>query len=69
MSAELKDFIEKCTEMDPDFRPSASELLQHPFLKKACLPKDLIPLVDRAKREADRSYLDEAIAFHQNPPG
>jgi hypothetical protein len=64
MSAELRDFIERCTEMNPDDRPDAVTLLQHPFLRRAAQQRDLIPLIERAKREADRSYLDEAIAFH-----
>lgn len=32
LSAEAKDFLLKCLHKEPDFRPAASELLQHPFV-------------------------------------
>jgi p21-activated kinase 1 len=55
MSQELKSFIEQCTTMDPDTRPSAAEMLRHPFLKKACSYADIIPLV-QANKNATESY-------------
>eukprot|EP00735_Rhodelphis_limneticus_P009915 TRINITY_DN2890_c7_g1::TRINITY_DN2890_c7_g1_i1::g.5841::m.5841 TRINITY_DN2890_c7_g1::TRINITY_DN2890_c7_g1_i1::g.5841 ORF type:complete len:567 (+),score=55.79,sp/Q55GV3/PAKC_DICDI/46.72/6e-102,Pkinase/PF00069.20/6e-65,Pkinase_Tyr/PF07714.12/6.3e-46,PBD/PF00786.23/3.5e-05,PBD/PF00786.23/1.4e-12,Kinase-like/PF14531.1/0.0039,DUF1341/PF07071.6/0.12,ABC1/PF03109.11/0.27 TRINITY_DN2890_c7_g1_i1:32-1732(+) len=35
-SSELKDFLSKCLVMDAAVRWSANDLLQHPFLKRAC---------------------------------
>ncbi|KAJ8572907.1 hypothetical protein K7X08_009418 [Anisodus acutangulus] len=32
VSVEAKDFMLKCLQKEPEFRPSASELLQHPFV-------------------------------------
>lgn len=34
-SYEFKDFIKQCLTIDPDLRPSAQDLLIHPFMKKA----------------------------------
>ena len=56
-----QEFIAKCAVMDPNERWSATEALQHRFLKKACAPEKLSPYVKRAKEEADRSYLEEEM--------
>jgi serine/threonine protein kinase len=40
-SAEINDFVFKCLEKDPSKRPSAAELLVHPFLKSVPGPEVL----------------------------
>jgi len=57
MSPEIQDFITQCTNMKAELRPTAGELLKHPFLKKACKEPDFIPYVHIAK-EASQSYAD-----------
>lgn len=63
ISPELRDFIEKCTIMDPAERPTAAQMLQHPFLRKACRQDQLVPLVlsNKKKKEAEASI---NAAFH-----
>ena len=51
----FKDFLCKCLEMNVDKRAGASELLQHPFLKKSANLASLVPLIKAAK---------QAIASH-----
>lgn len=53
MSPDLKDFIEQCTIMDPVDRPSAAQMLQHPFLRRACRQDQLVPLVISNKKKKD----------------
>ena len=48
-SADLKDFTAQCLRKKVDARPNADELLSHPFLKKACEPADLAPLIAQGK--------------------
>lgn len=36
-SMELADFIQKCMHKEPEKRPSAAELLVHPFVQKVSL--------------------------------
>eukprot|EP00051_Salpingoeca_urceolata_P031750 m.12841 g.12841 ORF g.12841 m.12841 type:complete len:502 (-) comp4367_c0_seq2:328-1833(-) len=46
----FKDFLCRCLEMSVDARASASELLQHDFLKQAAPLKSLVPLIKAAKQ-------------------
>jgi len=41
-SPEFKDFLHKCFIMNPNERPSAKTLLEHPFLKKAAPKSKLV---------------------------
>lgn len=49
LSHELKDFLAKSLDVDPDRRASTSELLQHKFLLKAESLTSLTPTIKAAK--------------------
>ena len=46
----FKDFVEVCLKRDPRDRPSAKELLKHPFVKKAKRSTYLTELIERHER-------------------
>ena len=46
----FKDFVELCLRRDPRERPSAKELLKHPFVKKAKKTTYLTELIERNER-------------------
>jgi len=58
LSPAFKSFIKQCTEMHPDNRPTAAQLLRHPFLQTACPLTGISPLV-RATMEANAAYTNE----------
>lgn len=49
-SKSFKDFVERCLNKDPDCRPTAKELLKHPFIKSAKKTFCLAEIIDRYKR-------------------
>jgi len=49
-SKQFKEFVENCLNKDPENRPSAKELMRHPFIKKAKKNSYLIDLIDRHKK-------------------
>jgi len=51
-SDDLLSFYHKCLERDPNFRPEAKELLQQPFIKTACSPKEFVPIITQARNAA-----------------
>jgi hypothetical protein len=51
-SPELIDFYNKCLEKDVDKRPGADDLLDHPFLAKACEPSHFAPIITEARAAA-----------------
>lgn len=53
MSAEFKDFVNQCTIIDPDQRPTASILLKHPFLNKASKGKPTLADMVKKSKESD----------------
>lgn len=48
----FKDFVELCVQKDPRDRPSARELLKHPFVRKAKKTSYLTELIERYERWA-----------------
>lgn len=54
LSPVFRDFLNKTLEMDVDKRPSARELLMHPFLKQAKPLASLQPLIMAAKEASAR---------------
>jgi len=50
LSDTFKDFLKKSLEMNVDLRSSATELLEHPFLKKSAELKTIVPLIKAAKQ-------------------
>ncbi|KAJ9123910.1 hypothetical protein QFC22_000700 [Naganishia vaughanmartiniae] len=46
-SEEFRDFVARCLEKDPEVRPTATELLGHPFIRKAGPKRSLIRLINR----------------------
>ena len=71
-SRQFKDFIELCLRRDPRERPSAKELLKHPFVKKAKKTTYLTELIERHERwqatHGNRSSDDEDqdLPHHQS---
>ena len=49
MSSELKDFLDKCLEVEPESRAETKELLNHPFILKAKPLSSLEPNIKAVK--------------------
>ncbi|GAQ46833.1 putative protein serine/threonine kinase [Aspergillus tubingensis] len=68
-SKAFKNFVELCLRRDPRERPSARELLEHPFIKRAKKTTYLTELIERYERwnaiHGNRGADDEDI---QEPP-
>ncbi|KAL9538345.1 hypothetical protein MBANPS3_011002 [Mucor bainieri] len=52
LSVTFRDFLGKCLKFNAESRPTAAELLQHPFLTKAAPLACLLPLIESAKKSA-----------------
>eukprot|EP00005_Dracoamoeba_jomungandri_P004624 CAMPEP_0174258780 /NCGR_PEP_ID=MMETSP0439-20130205/7719_1 /TAXON_ID=0 /ORGANISM="Stereomyxa ramosa, Strain Chinc5" /LENGTH=647 /DNA_ID=CAMNT_0015342415 /DNA_START=26 /DNA_END=1969 /DNA_ORIENTATION=+ len=48
-SADFHNFMDLCLDKDINKRANATELLAHPFLSRACEPKQLVPAINVAK--------------------
>lgn len=62
----FKQFVEDCLQKDPNRRPSAKELLKHPFIRKAKKTTYLTELIERYERwqvkHGDKERDDEDMA-------
>jgi p21-activated kinase 1 len=58
-SPELLDFLQQCLETDPKKRPTAKDLLSHPFLNNACDSEYIVPLMDLAAQLAVQDEFNE----------
>ena len=47
LSAAFKNFVKQCTIVDHNTRPSASQLLRHPFLQQSANISTLIPIINQ----------------------
>ncbi|KAJ9157913.1 Serine/threonine-protein kinase svkA [Pleurostoma richardsiae] len=73
----FKDFVESCLQRDPKERPTARELLRHPFIRRAKKTSYLTELIERHTRWAathksgggddDDAYDDERDAAEREP--
>ncbi|XP_058059417.1 serine/threonine-protein kinase pak-1 [Anopheles bellator] len=50
LSDNLKDFLDRCLQVEVDMRASADELLRHPFLQDCMELRTLTPLIKAARR-------------------
>ncbi|CAF2036141.1 unnamed protein product [Rotaria magnacalcarata] len=55
LSPLFEDFLDQCLEVDVDKRSTASQLLQHPFLKMAKPLQSLVPLINAARESIKRN--------------
>jgi serine/threonine protein kinase len=46
-SDEFNDWVQQCLQKDPDDRPTAKELLNHPFIRKAKTTKILTETIEK----------------------
>jgi len=51
-SKEFRDFVAKSLEKDPEKRPSATEMLKHPWLEVSCTGEELLKLINDARKMA-----------------
>ncbi|KAL2215342.1 kinase-like domain-containing protein [Thermoascus aurantiacus ATCC 26904] len=71
-SRAFKDFVDLCLRRDPRERPSAKELLKHPFIKRAKKTTYLTELIERYERwqaiHGNRSSEEEDDRVQEQPP-
>lgn len=57
MSPEFEEFLDRCLEVDVEKRAPAEELVNHPFLEKACELSKLVPNLKAAQRVLGKKNL------------
>jgi len=62
-SADFNDFVAKSLTKNPEQRPSAKELLEHPFVKKAKDHRLLQPMLDQQEQIISRLGRDHALGI------
>jgi len=55
-SKDFHEFVGLCLEKDAEKRPDATELLKHPFLKRACHGDDFYAVIEKARNVKDSTY-------------
>ena len=55
MSSDLKDFLDRALEVNPEARATAEELLRHPFLNKASSLSGLEKYIKAARKALDKN--------------
>jgi len=51
MSKDFIDFLDRCLEVNVDTRWTAEQLKGHPFLRKAALNSEILPLIQATKMQ------------------
>ncbi|KAN0041267.1 hypothetical protein ACTFIV_003804 [Dictyostelium citrinum] len=64
-SPEFNDFLAKCLTRKPELRPSAEELLKHPFITKAKSHSLLVPLIDEQDIIINEKGREVALGIEQ----
>uniref|UniRef100_A0A672V1I3 non-specific serine/threonine protein kinase n=1 Tax=Strigops habroptila TaxID=2489341 RepID=A0A672V1I3_STRHB len=75
-SLEFRDFLKKALDKNPETRPSAAQLLEHPFVSKVTSNRALRELVAEAKAEVmeeiedsrDEAEEDDSLESHKRDP-
>ncbi|KAL2124909.1 hypothetical protein VTJ04DRAFT_1274 [Mycothermus thermophilus] len=68
-SKAFKDFVELCLQRDPKERPSAREMLKHPFVRRAKKTSCLTELIERYARWAVTHKQDDEERYSDDDDG
>ncbi|XP_037402023.1 serine/threonine-protein kinase 10 [Pygocentrus nattereri] len=65
-SLDFKDFLRKCLDKNPEARPTATQLLEHPFVKSVKSNRPVRELVAEAKAEVMEVMEEEVDDSHED---